>query len=383
MKVIAHLFCAAGILAFSFHRAPAAPAATNQPVGFRLIVELQDGSKIIGQSGDDAFQFRSDVLGEMKLPLEHVRSIACQPKTNSVQLATVNGDILTAQFVTKVVRVETAFGGVKLPVNLIRRLTVSPAGKPGQIREGLVALWSGEGDGNDSAGGNPAILMGDISFAEGEVGQAFSLNGFNSCLRIPFNPSLNVGESDGLTITAWIRPSNVSGFHPIIEWNPSATMTGVIGVQLWIGHRPDSQGVLQANIVDAGGGHHFLVSPPGVVVNGRFQHVAVTYDKASGIGVLYLNGAVVAQSQWDSFVPLTKGDLWISRRPTDHPGDWTYNKFFAGLLDELAIYNRALPASEIQTICTEENNGEPLPPPTPTLRGNSPVHGLNRDFIQN
>jgi hypothetical protein len=225
--------------------------------------------------------------------------------------------------------------------------------------------------------------MGDVSFAEGKVGRAFSLNGFNSCLRIPFNPSLNVGEGDGLTITAWIKPSNVSGFHPIIEWNPSAIMTGVIGVQLWIGHRPDSQGVLLANIVDADGGHHFLVSPPGVVVNDRFQHAAVTYDKASGIGVLYLNGAVVAQSQWSSFVPLTKGDLWISRRPTDHPGDWTYNKFFAGLLDELAIYNRALPASEIQSLCTEENNGEPLPPPTPVLPGNAPFRDLNRNFIQN
>jgi hypothetical protein len=383
MRAFLCLFLVCGVLGSCFNPLQAGPAATNSPTGFRLIVELQDGSKIIGKSGDDNFQFRSDVLGEMKLPLERIRSIECQPKTNSAQLTTANGDTLTAQFVTKVVRVETAFGGVKLPVNLIRHLTVSPAGKPGQMRPGLVALWSGEGDGHDSTGGNPATLMGDVSFAEGKVGQAFSLNGFNSCLRIPFNPSLNVGEGDGLTITAWMKPSNVSGFHPIIEWNPSATMTGVIGVQLWIGHRPDSQGVLQANIVDADGGHHFLVSPPGVVVIGRFQHAAVTYDKASGIGVLYLNGVVVAQSQWGSFVPLTRGDLWISRRPTDHPGDWTYNKFFAGLLDELAIYNRALPASEIQTICTEENDGEPLPPPTPALPGNAPFQGRNHNFIQN
>jgi len=366
MRAFLRLFLACGVLGFCFNPLRAAPVATNQPVGFRLIIELQDGSRIIGQSGDDTFQFRSDVLGEMKLPLERIRSITCRPKTNSIQLATANGDTLTAQFAIRVLRVETAFGNFKLPVDLIQHLTVSPTGKPGQMRPGLVALWSGEGDGNDSAGGNPATLMGDVSFAEGKVGQAFSLNGFNSCLRIPFNPSLNVGESDGLTITAWIKPSDVSGFHPIIEWNPSATMPGVIGVQLWIGHRPDSQGVLQANIVDADSGHHFLVSPPGVVVNGRFQHAAVTYDKTSGIGVLYLNGAVMAQAQWGSFVPLTRGDLWISRRPTDHPGDWTYNKFFAGLLDELAIYNRALPASEIQTICAEENNGEPLPPPART-----------------
>ena len=94
------------------------------------------------------------------MPLERIRAIVCQPKTNSVQLTTVNGDILTVQFVTKVVRVETAFGDVKLPVNLIRRLTVAPAAKPGQIREGLVAFWPGEGNANDNIGTNNGTLVG-------------------------------------------------------------------------------------------------------------------------------------------------------------------------------------------------------------------------------
>jgi hypothetical protein len=36
---------------------------------------LQDGSKLIGQAGDENYQFRPDVLGEMKLPLERIRSM--------------------------------------------------------------------------------------------------------------------------------------------------------------------------------------------------------------------------------------------------------------------------------------------------------------------
>jgi hypothetical protein len=50
-------------------------ADTNQPTNFRLTVELQDGSKLVGQAGDENYQFRSDVLGEMKLPLERIRSM--------------------------------------------------------------------------------------------------------------------------------------------------------------------------------------------------------------------------------------------------------------------------------------------------------------------
>jgi hypothetical protein len=62
-------------------------------------------------------------------------------------------------------------------------------------------------------------------------------------------------------------------------------------------------------------------------------------------------------------MPLTKGNIWISQQPSN-PGDWTYNRYFSGVMDELAIYNRALSATEIQAIGTEENHGEALPPPS-------------------
>ncbi len=40
---------------------------------------------------------------------------------------------------------------------------------------------------------------------------------------------------------------------------------------------------------------------------------------------------------------------------------------FSGLMDDIAIYNRALSASEIQSICTEESHGEPLTLPTASM----------------
>jgi len=183
-----------------------------------------------------------------------------------------------------------------------------------------------------------------------------------------FNPGRN---GEGLTISVWIKPSNVTGFHPILEWNPSDKISGQIGVQLWLGNMPGSRGVLAAHLVgqenESGNfASHSLISRSGTVTAGSFQQVTVTYDKATGAGVLYLNGVVLARGQWGRFNPLTSGDFWISRRPTDHPGDWTYNTFFSGLLDEIAIYNRALSAEEIQAICTDQNNGQPLTLPTPS-----------------
>jgi len=78
-----------------------------------------------------------------------------------------------------------------------------------------------------------------------------------------------------------------------------------------------------------------------------------------------LNGVIVAQRLLSGHVTGTKGDLLVSHRDTTQ-GNWSSNRSFAGLMDELAIYNRALTASEIKEICMEENHGEPLPLPAPS-----------------
>jgi len=258
--------------------------------------------------------------------------------------------------------VQTSFGKVELAADSLRKISVTATGAGRPHPAGLVALWSGEEDGRDSVGGHDLTLT-EVAFADGQVGRAFVMNGFSSCMKVADSPDFNPGNGDGLTLSAWIKPESVLGFHPILEWNPSDKMPGVIGVQFWIGNVPGAQGVLAAHFVGTDRQPHSLISPPGTVVAGRFQHAASTYDSVTGDGVLYVNGVVVARAQWGSFTPLTTGDLWISRRPTDHPGDWTYNAFFSGLLDEISIYNRALSAGEIKDLGTEENHAEPLPPP--------------------
>ena len=355
-------------LAF-FVAGPAAQAADTNPPP-RLTVELRDGSRVVGDSGEKNFKFRSALLGEIKLAVKDIRSVECVA-TNSAKLVTVGGDTLTVWFVDAEVAVKTSFGKVTLATASIRRFTVSATGGSAAQRVGLVALWSGEDNATDAVG-RIEMEQTDIAFGEGKVGRAFLLNGFSSCMEIPENPALDIGSTGtGLTISAWIMPENVSGFHPILEWNPSDKIPGVIGVQLWIGNDPGSQGVLTGHLV-GDGQPHSLISSPGVLVPGQFQYVAVTYDKASGTGVLYLNGTVVARGQWGRFEPLTKGNLWIGRRPTDHPGEWTYNAFFNGRLDEISLYNRALSAEEIKAIGTDENHGEPLPPPNPVRSRFSP-----------
>jgi hypothetical protein len=93
--------------------------------------------------------------------------------------------------------------------------------------------------------------------------------------------------------------------------------------------------------------------------------VALTYDQASGNAQLYLNGASVASADFGSFVPKTAVPLHLGRRPTSCYETWPGMVPFAGRLDEISLYSRALSVTEIQAIFDAGSAGK-CPPPLPT-----------------
>jgi hypothetical protein len=349
-----------------FSPSPAAVASSTdsnlQPC--RLTVDLRDGSRLLGQSDSEAIKFRSPLLGNLKLAVKDIRSVEC-PATNSAKLTTAGGDTLTVSFAASHLNLQTSFGKIEVAVDSIRKLAVSSGGSDPAARPGLVALWSGEDNGKDSLGTNDAELT-DIEFADGKLGRAFSFNHTSANLKILPSPVLDVGQGAGFTLMAWINPANVSIISPIFEWNDERP-TGCVHFFIYPPH--GGPGTLYANITDTEGGAHYF-SAPGVLVTGVFQHVALTYEKTSGRARLFCNGAVVAEENLGSFMPETSHNLHLGRRPPSSGEDFV----FAGLLDEAAIYDRALSASEINDLCTKDNHGEPLPAPARAFRRNNFFH---------
>ena len=334
MRIILPGLCLLALLMFSANRIHAAD--TN---GFQVTIELQDGSKLVGKAGDDSYRFHSEILGDLNLPLAKIRSIECQSKTNSVKLVTPDGDTLQAHFLMPEIRVTTTYGKVKLPANLLKKIQVVAAGQATPMLPGLVALWSAEGNGNDAIGGNHATLT-DVSFAPGEVGQAFNFNSINASIKVAASSSLNVGVGSGFTLAAWINPTDVNGAgQPIIEWNDDGNNYGVHSYVF-------SPGKLYVNVMGNDGSPHMFFSPPNVIVPNVFQHVALVYDKTSGLAKIYRNGVMVAQQDFGSFTPQTTYNLYLGKRPLTHGENLT----FVGLLDNAAIYNRALSAEEVKAI---------------------------------
>jgi DNA-directed RNA polymerase subunit RPC12/RpoP len=214
--------------------------------------------------------------------------------------------------------------------------------KSGHLPSGVVALWSGEGNGKDSIGGNNAVLT-DISFAKGKVGQAFRFNGESSSIKITASPSLDVGAGDGFTITAWIKLSDVNKLHPILGWNNGGGNASQLGVEFYISEDA-GPGSLYANVEDSNSQWHPIHSRVNPIKTDGFQYVALTYDKTSSLAEIYCNGTVVAKQKLGSFTPQTTYNFYLGSRPSDE------GLIFAGLMDEIAIYSRALSASEIHAI---------------------------------
>jgi hypothetical protein len=222
---------------------------------------------------------------------------------------------------------------------------------------GLVSWWRAEGNGNDAVGANNGVLTSGVMFATGEVGQAFSFDGLHSSVTVPASSSLNVGQGNGFSLEAWINPAGNLP-DPIFDWCPNNAW----GVHFYANEL--SAGYLYADVVDTSQTHHTIQSATAILVTNRFQHVALTYDKASGTARLFVNGTIVAESNLGTFTPQTSADLQIGHRLPGAP----YGEYaFSGLIDEASLYSRALSPVEVQGIYQAGSAGKCTMPTAPTI----------------
>ena len=323
----------------------AVAADTNPPP--RLTVELRDGSRVVGQNVENNFKFHSALLGDLKLAVKNIRSVECV-SSNSAKLVTANGDSLTVQFVDSQFAIKTSFGKVELATAAVRKFNVTADGKPGVRREGLVALWSGEGDGKDSVGGHDAAQIDGVTFKPGKFGLGFDFDGRPVQMIAATTPDLNFAANQDFSIEAWIMPLHAPDNSPADE------MT--IAYKRFAPNRYNYIGY--AFYLANGGQLFFLMGDAptkvgGLIVNagpdlrdGKFHHVAVTIQRNSSTGGhLYVDGENVL-----TFDPTQQGGSLSNDEPffignQSTPG---YSTPFKGMMDELSLYNRALSAAEIR-----------------------------------
>ena len=208
-----------------------------------------------------------------------------------------------------------------------------------------VAPYNGNGTGslvgnaldnnlNDGSGnGNHGTHQGTPQWVQGVAGNALQFNGSTDYVEIADAPSLDM--TNAITIAAWVKANSFGDWRGFvtkgIENSPYA-------MQMW----GDGSlrfawnwGTAATGAVGSG-----LVNSQGKMPLDEWAHVAVTYE-GSTLG-FYLHGGLDTQETDVSLVFGTSDESLILG--VDFPGG---DEYFEGVMDEVRIYNRALPPGEV------------------------------------
>jgi hypothetical protein len=212
--------------------------------------------------------------------------------------------------------------------------------------EGLISWWRAENNALDSISTNHGVLTNGTSFAAGNVGQAFVLDGVNDDVHVPDAPNLRPAS---ITLEAWAMFNSLNG--PVL-CKPLGPATGD-SFALYL-----LSGTLNGFIHDTNA-NGVLVSSPSTLTIGQWHHVAFTFDDATKEQALYVNGVRVATSQSNRSIGYDNRPVLLGQDINNGNFDFPLN----GRVDEAAIYNRALSTNEIAAIFLAGSAGKPLNAP--------------------
>ena len=214
---------------------------------------------------------------------------------------------------------------------------------------GMVAWWKGESNALDSVGVNNGSWIGTTSYANGEVGQAFSFDGA-SYVSVPDAPDLHF--TNAMTVEAWVYLNTFSG-------SGSSEIVSKIGgpnnnqaAYTFSIQQSTREPYFIVNAFDGSGNAGVVLSSIAIQTN-QWIHLAGTYD---GNAVkIYVNGQLAGTTPWTQGIfpgnnPLVIGcTLQNASVPTS---------FFNGLIDEVSVYKRALSTNEIAAIYNTSSVGK-------------------------
>ena len=229
--------------------------------------------------------------------------------------------------------------------------SVSAVPPAGPTLTGLAAYWSFDSSSNfnvPDVGGSTLTKGNGASWsASGKFGGALSLNGGSQSLYDTSSPSyLPVGNSS-YTQSVWFKPDVVSGTGGLVGWGDYGSSRRTNALRLY---------------ENSGGFRHYwwgadldCTGTQCPISTGTWYHVASTWDGTTR--KLFVNG-VLKRSDTPGANNATAANF--------HIGKTCCSEFFNGLIDDVAIYTRALSAGEVAELA---NSSIPTNSAVPAVSG--------------
>ena len=219
------------------------------------------------------------------------------------------------------------------------------------VSAGLVAHWEfDDGTGTiavDSSGnGHDGTLLGDPAWVAGMIGSgALSFDGSDGLVDVGHDESLSI--TDELTITVWVKVSDLSTFYFLVCKQPSGT-AGDNYPGNYEFRIQSNTGILEFGHQEAEGEQYTFYTSETPITAEQWYHVAVSITKGELVE-FYIDGISAG-----SFEQLTNFGV-LNDEPVRIGGRKDGYSFFNGILDDVRLYDRALSAVQIQKLY----NGNP------------------------
>src|SRR4030095_9898257 len=212
---------------------------------------------------------------------------------------------------------------------------------------------------NSGNNNNGTLTNGPTWSPSGKFGAAVAFDGTDDYINVADANSLDL--TTGMTIEAWVNPTNVTGYKTVINKdngtnNLAYTLSANNNTSGAANQRPNSR-------IRSGSTTTTITGTTKLLLN-TWAHLACTYDGTTLR--YYQNGVQVATVAVTASMTVTANPLRIGGTTA------LAAQYFAGLIDEVRIYNRALSAAEITT-----DMNTPIAPDVtnPTVSITSPAAG--------
>ena len=229
------------------------------------------------------------------------------------------------------------------------------------LKEGLVAYYSfdsGTPKDDSGMGNHGKVVKGNPKVVDGQIGKALDFDGDDG-IEVPDNPTLQL--ADALTVACWVYPRSVVDPNNKLDHCGICWKGQMIGwgsnVYNWRIATCNPQGLTWGA---CGGGVEGWFHTGNCFKDGleKWYHVALVEDGKEGTA--YINGEPLTDADvtgGNRHRPMAPYDVWEGEPvrigwAQGHSGNINTLTFFDGIIDEVAIYNRALSADEIKELMT-------------------------------
>jgi hypothetical protein len=305
--------------------------------------DLVDGSRIIGTTTHKSLKI--DVgFDELTIPLDRIRRVQQGEKAKTVRVELNNGDMLTGKLIAEPLNLTTIFGPVKLTLDQIISLEVVPNQMLGWLptQQGLVLYYpfdDGDTATNHAADNHHGKSTGVTWLEKGLRDGSLEFDG-QGRTHVAHHADLCPQQ---FTLAAWIYPLGESSSYQIVmaktgagSWSPGYGLVRNSGDSKHLQFFVNS---------------YYNSTVKAEIPHDKWSHVAGVFDGTTLS--FYLNGKSVDSKNLKTagLIPAGNGPaVTHTNTPLIFGGDEGQSYGWSGRLDEVVLYNRALPPEDIRRL---------------------------------